>query len=251
MLANDPDEVLDQAELLLKERSLASYYDEVALKGLQLAANDVQRGVLNNEQLERIREAVKQIVIDLDHHDDQDPHPDAEQTEVSAPSTAEQDLPKRAPPENAAPATEELHSDAQLGAPVLCLAGRGPLDEAASAILSRLLRKHGFVADVVPYEAASRGNIGRLDVAGEAIVCISYLEISGSPSHLRYLIRRLRDRLPGRPILVGLWPADDAVLKDQQIRNAIGADEYTTSLRQTVEICSRRVRAENRQRENG
>jgi hypothetical protein len=37
MLADDPDEALEQAELLLKgERSLTAYYDEVALKGLQL-----------------------------------------------------------------------------------------------------------------------------------------------------------------------------------------------------------------------
>ncbi|MGI4810334.1 MAG: AI-2E family transporter, partial [Janthinobacterium lividum] len=41
MLANDPDEAQDQAEILLKERSLSSYYDDVALKGLQLAANDL------------------------------------------------------------------------------------------------------------------------------------------------------------------------------------------------------------------
>src|ERR1700681_4438695 len=32
MLANDPDEALDQAELLLKERSLSAYYDEIALR---------------------------------------------------------------------------------------------------------------------------------------------------------------------------------------------------------------------------
>lgn len=32
VLAGDPDEALEQAELLLKERSLSSYYDEVALK---------------------------------------------------------------------------------------------------------------------------------------------------------------------------------------------------------------------------
>ena len=30
ILADDPDEALDQAELLLKEQSLSSYYDEVA-----------------------------------------------------------------------------------------------------------------------------------------------------------------------------------------------------------------------------
>ena len=33
MLAGDPDEALESAELLLKERSLTSYYDEVGVAG--------------------------------------------------------------------------------------------------------------------------------------------------------------------------------------------------------------------------
>ena len=37
MLADDPAEALDNAEQFLKERPLAAYYDEVALKGLKLA----------------------------------------------------------------------------------------------------------------------------------------------------------------------------------------------------------------------
>ena len=37
VLAGDPDEVQEHAEELLKEMSLSSYYDEVALKGLELA----------------------------------------------------------------------------------------------------------------------------------------------------------------------------------------------------------------------
>ena len=40
MLAGDPDEALESAEQLLKERSLTSYYDDVVLGGLRLAAND-------------------------------------------------------------------------------------------------------------------------------------------------------------------------------------------------------------------
>ena len=39
MLAGDPDEVHDHAEILLKQMSLSSYYDDVALKGLRLAAS--------------------------------------------------------------------------------------------------------------------------------------------------------------------------------------------------------------------
>lgn len=44
MLAEDPAEAVDKAEEFLKERSLSSYYDEVALPGLKLAQNDVLRG---------------------------------------------------------------------------------------------------------------------------------------------------------------------------------------------------------------
>ena len=73
MLAGDPDEALDQAELLLKERSLSSYYDEVALKGLQLAANDASRGVVPPEQIERVKNAIRGLVADLASHEDQDP----------------------------------------------------------------------------------------------------------------------------------------------------------------------------------
>ena len=40
ILAGDPDEARAQAELMLKDRSLSSYYDEVALRGLQLAQAD-------------------------------------------------------------------------------------------------------------------------------------------------------------------------------------------------------------------
>src|SRR5258706_15153256 len=40
MLAGDPTEAAEKAEEFLKERSLSSYYDDVALKGLQLAQVD-------------------------------------------------------------------------------------------------------------------------------------------------------------------------------------------------------------------
>ena len=53
MLAGDPTEAAEKAEQFLKERSLASYYDEVALKGLQLAQVDAERGALDQERSQR------------------------------------------------------------------------------------------------------------------------------------------------------------------------------------------------------
>jgi len=46
MLAEHPDEAAHQAEEMLKDISLAAYYDEVAIKGLALAQLDVNRGAV-------------------------------------------------------------------------------------------------------------------------------------------------------------------------------------------------------------
>jgi predicted PurR-regulated permease PerM len=238
MLAGDPDEALEHAEQLLQERSLSSYYDEVALKGLQMAAGDTARGVLTPDQLERIKDAIAGLVHDLDSHEDVDPTPEeeeeAEAEDPAGKTLAEKTLPKTPALPKLAPPPYELPPEWRSDAPVLCIAGRGPLDEAASEMLAQLLRKHGLEARVVPHEAVSRSNIIGLDVEGVAMVCISYLDISGNPAHLRYLLQRLRRRLPEAPILVGLWPADDAVLTDEALRKTIGADHYVTSLREAV-----------------
>jgi hypothetical protein len=83
---------------------------------------------------------------------------------------------------------------------VLCVAGRGSLDEAAAAILAQLLEKHGIGARVVPSEAVSVANLPRLDVTGVQMACLSYLEPS-SFTNARYLVRRLRRRLPQAKIV--------------------------------------------------
>ena len=69
------------------------------------------------------------------------------------------------------------------------------------------------------------------------MVCISYLEISGSPSGLHYLVRRLRARLPEAKILVGLWPTDGQDMEDDRIRNVVGANVYASNLKDAVDAC--------------
>ena len=105
-------------------------------------------------------------------------------------------------------------------------------------MLAQLLGNHGLVPRVVPHAATSRTAIGALDVSAVAMVCISYLELFGTPSHLRYLLRRLHQRLPPEvPVLVGLWPVGEAILHDEQLRAAVRADYCTSSLHEAVEAC--------------
>ena len=222
ILAGDPDEAQDQAELLLKDRSLSTYYEEVALEGLRLAANDAQRGVLRGEQLDRVKNATKELVSELAVHDVREPA--LEESDVVAdppPNSAEREEP--------APQLRDTQ--------ILCLAGKGPLDEAASVMLAQLLGKHGLTARVLPYEAASREGILSLNGSGTTMVCVTYLEIAGAPSHLRYLVQRLRRTIPRAPILIGFWEPEDEVVKELRVRAVIGADYYATSLREAVDCC--------------
>ncbi|KMO31020.1 membrane protein [Methylobacterium variabile] len=242
MLADDPDEAQELAEAILAECSLSSYYDEVALKGLQLAASDARRGVLTEDQLERIRIGIAQLIEDLADRDDAAPATRPTLAGRLLPSRAEEMPCEAAPAVPDAPAPDALPEAWRREGAVLCVAGRGPLDEAASMMLAQLLAKRGFGTRVVPFEAVSRSEIGSLEADEARMICISYLEISGTPAHLRYLVQRVRRRAPKAQILVGLWPTDDAVLSDPGARASLGADHYAVSLREGIEACLEAVR---------
>jgi predicted PurR-regulated permease PerM len=234
ILAGDADEAQEHAELLLKDQSLSSYYDEVALKGLQIAANDAARGLISLGRLERVRKTIDGLIRELAEHDDRDPL--SQDIQAAGTPKDQRDIASNPPPKNVAN-DHPLPVRWQGATPVLCLSGRGPLDEAASAMLAQLLEKHGLGAKVTTYDAASRETINSLDLTGIAMICVAYLDIHGNPSHLRYLLRRLRQKAPGRPVLVGLWPAEDEVIRDKQVQRLLGADYYVTSLRDAVQSC--------------
>ncbi len=238
ILAGDADEAQDHAETLLRECSLTAYYDEVALKGMQLAANDARRGTLGHDQLDRVKTTIKSLVDGLSGQEDEQPPPPRRGREAVDPHDDDNALQSHPHPESVEGDTQSLPPIWRGPGAVMCIGGRGPLDEAASAILAQLIGKHGLGSRLVGYGDVSRERIETLDVSGVAMACVSYLDISGSPSHLRYLMQRLRQRLPrGTPILVGLWPLEDSTLGDKEVQRSIGADYFTSSLAEAVTDC--------------
>jgi len=239
ILAGDADEAQDHAELILKERSLGTYYDEIVVKAMQLAASDAERGTIDREQLERVSSTIKVLVRGLDTYKDEKPSPKKSETVLADHPLDGPDLPPEPDPRNVPPAGSVLPQAWVERSPrVLSIAGRGPLDETTSVILVRLFEKHGFMVRLVTYDEVSREKIETLDTANVAIVCISFLNIGGSPAHLRYLIQRLRHRLPqGAQIIVGIWPSEDAAQRDDAARTAIGASALAGSLEGTVTLC--------------
>ncbi|MBV9518578.1 MAG: AI-2E family transporter [Hyphomicrobiales bacterium] len=236
MIAGDPDEALDQAELLLKEHSLSAYYDEVALDGMKLAAHDVERGVIGPEKLEKIREDLNGLIHELETLDDSAP-----QIEAKGRDKAEHDdqrAPTRAPVEDIPVVEREGLPPAWQGeTPVLCVCGRGPFDDTASAMLAQLLGKHGLGARTVSHAAISRSRAASFAAEDVAMICVIYLEVERNLPHVRHLLRRLHQRLPKAAILVGLWSEADGAGKEERPRMGVSADYHASSLREAVRAC--------------
>ena len=176
-LAGDIDEAIDQAVEMLPRRSLSYVYDKVVLEALNLAQIDFRRGLLDPKHVEQINEAVHELIADTTDYED-----------VTPPVAARKD--------NGTASVEEIHEFPSLpdlpvlrdlppewgGKPILCVAGRGPFDDAVAKMLIQLLEKHGLGGCVETN--ASSSNIVRLNSSGVMVVCLSYLDLGSSPAHL-------------------------------------------------------------------
>jgi predicted PurR-regulated permease PerM len=237
MLAGDPTEAAEKAEEFLKERSLSSYYDEVALPGLRLAQADLDREVLDVARLIKIRDAVSEFAADLSDpventgkHETVDP--EAAAALDGAPAQAELRIVNR----------EELSGPWQSEHAVLCIAG--PLDEAAGLMFMDLVRAHGLESRIEGAETLATANIFRMETAGVALVCLSYLDTS-SPAHMRFTVRRIRRKLPTAIIMLGVWNGDIADANLEQLRENAKADLACRSLHDAVNACITAAQSEN------
>ncbi|WP_291856217.1 AI-2E family transporter [Bradyrhizobium sp.] len=229
MLAADPAEAAEKAEEFLKERSLGSYYDEVALKGLQLAQNDTARGALDGERLITVRDSVSELVSDLSEQDERPSSEPGTTTDPEA-SSAVEDVSETASAEHLpVVAKETLSADWQGEHPLLCVAGRTLIDEAAATMLAHLSSAHGLAAKVEPPEALSSTNIFRLDTTGVAMACLIYIDAAG-PAHMRYSVRRLKRKLPKASIVLCCLDGNIDAAALEQLRVGAKADAAAASL---------------------
>ena len=244
MLAGDPTEASEKAEEFLKERSLSSYYDEVALKGLQLAQVDAERGALDLERLAKIRDAVGEFVNNISEQGDPPLPKTTPTTDVEATSAVET-VAEDAPYENLPILSKgDLPPEWQGEHPVLCVAGHSLLDEAAAIMLGQLSTAHGLAARVEAAGALSTANIFRLETTGVAIVCLIYMD-AGSPAHMRYSVRRLRRKLPKATIILGCWMKDMDPAALESLREGAKADLAAASLGGALKLCIEATGAED------
>lgn len=90
---------------------------------------------------------------------------------------------------------------------VLCAGARNEFDTLSAEMLAHALRAHGVPARVLPAAALAADRIGDLALDGVAAVCVC--SFSPTPlTHTRFVLRRLRRRVPGLPVLLTAWDRD-------------------------------------------
>jgi predicted PurR-regulated permease PerM len=236
MLAGDPTEATEKAEEFLRERSLSFYYDEVSIKGLQLAQADLERNTLDQSRLERIRDSVAELVSDLSDEADQKPLGDRPTSDAEAAAAVEAVSSDQVYADLPVLRKEDLPVQWRTDAPVLCIAGRTALDEAAALMFAQLCDAHGLRTRVEGSQAISTGNLFRLETDDVAIVCLSYLN-EANPAQIRYAVRRLRRKLPRARILIGLWISKAAAETASTTVENSHADLLAHTLREAVGLC--------------
>ena len=171
----------EQARLAVTQSSLVEYYDRVALRGLALAQADLSRDALAFERLEAVHAHVESVVTALGER---------------AVAGAAAELPPAA---------------WQADGTVLCIPGRGQLDDLGARMAMQVLQAAGFGArcETNLILGARRGDAGGAAPAhaGTRLVCLSVLEEGSSASAIRYLLRRIARQMPQAAVVVCLWNA--------------------------------------------
>lgn len=217
-LEGEADALVAQARAALKSgTTLVSWHDEVALRALALAETDWSREVLEPERLTAIRQQVETLLDEL-----------AETPGAESATTL--------PPEWKAQGA------------LLCVAGRGRLDDLAAAVAAQALRHDGFGALALPGAVVEGEDEKRLDPSRVRLCCLSVLQEGSSAAAVRYFLRRLQRRLPGVPVAVALWhaPAGSPMLAELR-QDGSAAAVIVTSLGEVVAFAQAQAQAAARQ----
>ncbi len=180
--------------------SLAEYYDGVALRGLALAQGDLARDALAFERLEAIH------------------------AQIERPADPAGAWRRRFDRDGGGGGRPALPAEWTADGAVLCIPGRGQLDDLAATMAVQVLAAAGFGVRLEPNLVLGASGPAEA-LAQTRLCCLSVLEEGSSASGIRYFIRRMQKRMPGAAVVVCLWhaPGDSELLAALR---AGGQEEY-------------------------
>jgi hypothetical protein len=209
LLVNDEDEPREIVEEYLKQHSPDELYEQVLLPAMELVESDAHAGTLDDERrsyiLENIRDLLDEVPL----------------------------LAKNAETEPAAPAEAAAARD------ILIIPSRDLADETAGEMLQASLAARAIRANVLSTKLLFSEVVDHISQANAPLVIISAMPPS-AVRHARNLTKRLRHRLEGVPLVVGLWTLEPSQRTEKRMA-AAGSDQVVHRLSQAVEIAQKHL----------
>jgi predicted PurR-regulated permease PerM len=181
LLAADPIEAAEQADVFLKEDRLGDFLDDVAVPGLMLANYDHMRGVLSNERLSVIANSFSETLDEI---------------WVDGDSAVQKDV------------------------PVLLISAHGPLNFAATLAFSALLKTRGVSHQMLPEEVITPGKFPEIDMTNVGFVCLCYLTAPSEAKH-SYVLRRISPLVKEARVISVAWSGSADRVQVQSPANAV------------------------------
>ena len=196
LLAGDHEE----AALILRANPAATptdLFDTLLLPAMRLAEADRHREQLDDDQQRTILELAALLIEDVSAH-----------------------------PRGTIPA-------AIPGPLIACIASRDAADELACRMVARQLDPAYFSTSIISSDSLTGETIERIAALAPAAICISALPPVAA-LHARVLCKRLRQRFPDLPIVVGLWDASIPTAAARSRLGDLGTEYVVTSIAQAL-----------------
>lgn len=215
LLAGDPNEATDNAEDILEEEYLIDYYEKVGMPALLLGEMDRRRGVMTEAQIALFSSTTQTLIGNLAEIavEEAEEAPAGDSEDIPASKLGEPDLPRGE------------------GRSMLCIGGRGPIDDAAASMIAQVLAAQGTTVSQAAHHMLAGRNPDLLTAAnadGLDTVLIAFLN-TGSKAHARQVIRRLKRMRPS--LRVGLFvPVTDDRRQKSLAAEDVDADFVSTDI---------------------
>jgi methanogenic corrinoid protein MtbC1 len=219
LLKGDEDEAQSVLDEYLETQPPDTVYDQVLLAALCRMRADVARGSVSAEEATAITRAMQQILDDFDFTATV-PHAERQVTGAAEAAVA--------PPLR-----------------VLGCAARDDVDDVALRLLAGRLSVDGVDVQTVGAALLSAEVVDRVAAAEPGVVVVAMLA-PGGLAQARYVVKRVRARLPELPVVAVRWGPPDGQAEARAQLLAAGATEFTTTLREARErvLQYRQVRTE-------
>ena len=202
-------ELLPVARKQIAATSLTDFYDKVALPGLALAQGDLVRDASAFERLEFVHDQIEQFLTRLDV----DPRPLA----AEAPSNPGE--------------------PARRWGDIVCIPGRGQLDDLAATMAVQALNGAKFAAEIVPNAVLGAARQTQDHSVHTKLCVLSILEQGSTVAGVQYFIRRVQKQMPNATIVVGLWHADRKSPLLAALRAAGDEEHLVLSIGELLAFC--------------